>query len=93
MVSLLNTNHFDVTLWDDLGLYLGLHYTTIKKIRIDERDRADACLKECLAAWLSRKDEVDAQGGPTWSSLAKALDQINQPIIATHIRRLFIDNN
>ena len=43
------------------------------------------CMKH-MSAWLRGEDKVREKGGPTWSSLATALDAIEEKFIASNIR-------
>ena len=59
----------------ELGEALGLYYTHLRKM--------DRLLKDMVAAWLNREDNVlSASGDPSWATLIKALRDINQPGIA-----------
>ena len=44
------------------------------------------CFRECMSAWLRGEDKVREKGGPSWSSLATALDAIQEKSIASYIR-------
>lgn len=70
--------------WFELGLLLGLHYETLTAIEYTYRS-CDECLSGCLAAWLMNEDEVEQKGGPSWCSLAAALNDMEQEDIATNI--------
>ena len=72
----LKEGHYSSSNWKDLGLQLGLHYTTLKAIKSDSSEVEDR-LMECLAKWLEKADGVDDKGGATWSTLARALEQSN----------------
>ena len=62
----------------ELGEVLGLFYPHLRKM--------DHLLKDMVAAWLNREDNVlTASGDPTWASLIKALQDINQPGVAKKI--------
>ena len=75
----------DYTKWKRLGICLGLRYNTLESIKADYGS-VESCLLECMAAWLKGKDEVRDKGGPSWSSLATALDKIGENKIASNIR-------
>ena len=48
------------------------------------------CFKECMRAWLKGKsNDVKATGGPSWSLLASALEEVEENDIATDIRRKY----
>ena len=63
-----------------VGEALGLYYPHLR--------RMSPLLEEMVAAWLNREDNVlSASGDPSWSSLIKALRDINQPGIAGTISK------
>ena len=62
----------------ELGEALGLYYPHLRKM--------DRLLKDMVAAWLNREDNVlSASGDPSWASLIKALQDIDQQGIAKKI--------
>ena len=79
----------DYTEWKTLGLYLRLNYNTLGAIEEKCRGDVKKCLMECMAAWLKGEDEVCREKGgpgPSWSSLATALEKIGANDIARNIR-------
>ena len=62
--------------WLSLGLQLGLLYTTLEQIEIDNRGKVDQCMTKMLAAWLKQQDNVLQFGIPSWSVLQTALREI-----------------
>ena len=76
VINSLQRKHFTSTLWKELGLQLGLYMPTLDEIDDKCRGNPRKCLQECLAAWLRKEDKVATKGGPTWTSLATALDKI-----------------
>ena len=75
--------------WQNLGLALGLSYHTLKGIRTSERDKVDQCIREMIAAWLAKKDNVSRIGTPSWSVLQAALREIGENEVADHVRVSF----
>ncbi|XP_019857115.1 PREDICTED: uncharacterized protein LOC109585464 [Amphimedon queenslandica] len=75
----------DSAKWKTLGVHLGLYHTTLEAIKADYRSVKD-CLMECMAAWLKGEDKVREKGGPSWSSLATALEKIGANDIAINIK-------
>ena len=69
-----------------MGINLGLYYNTLGVIEEKCRGDVEKCLMECMAAWLKAKDKVKGKGGPSWSSLATALEEIEENDIASNIR-------
>ena len=85
--NLQNAN-FDNTKWRELGLQLGLRQGTLNVIENNHPRDTDRCHDECLTKWLERADNVDkCHGVPTYSSLADALDMINQKDVTDKIRK------
>ena len=74
--------------WRKLGEELGLRKGTLDVIETNHPRDADRCCEECLEKWLQRADDVDkCHGMPTYSSLADALDKIDQKDVADKIRK------
>ena len=71
--------------WKDLGLALGLLYTTLQKIERDQRDMVDDCMREMLAAWLQQQDNVSKRGVPCWAVLKTTLEDIGENQLASEI--------
>ena len=81
IISALKNSKYEVGTWHSLCLSLGLLEGTLKTIEADENDSDDR-LRTCLNKWLQRVDGVDDAGGPTWTSLEKALNNIGQKAVA-----------
>ena len=79
-------NHLPCHIWHDLGLQLGLYQPTLEDINEDNNGDSKKCFRQCMSAWLRGKDKVREKGGPSWSSLATALDKEGKHSIATNIR-------
>ena len=71
--------------WKNLGLALGLFYTTLQKIESDQHHRVDNCMREMLAAWLQQQDNVSQHGIPSWTVLQTALREIGENELANEI--------
>uniref|UniRef100_A0A1X7U632 Death domain-containing protein n=1 Tax=Amphimedon queenslandica TaxID=400682 RepID=A0A1X7U632_AMPQE len=78
-------NQLDCTKWYQFGLHLGLYDPTLNAIKMDH-GQCKPCLIQCMSAWLRGEDKVREKGGPSWSSLATALDTIAEKSIASYIR-------
>ena len=74
-----------LTKWRDLGLELGLHYSTLEKIRSQQRDNIDDCKIDMLSAWLRQQDDVSQRGVPSWSVLQAALRKMGENELACRI--------
>ena len=84
--ELTSDQQLSCSVWHRLGLQLGLYDPRL--VDIDKKNRGDPvdCFRECMSAWLRGEDKVREKGGPSWSSLATALDTIEEKSIASYIR-------
>ena len=78
--------HLPCSVWHRLGLQLGLYDPRLVDINESHRGDPVDCFHECMFAWLRGEDKVREKGGPSWSSLATALDTIEEKYIASNIR-------
>ena len=78
---------FRTSEWVLLGDKLGLYYTTLDIIKINYPNNVEACLREMLVKWLEKADDASEA---TWSSLLKALEEINQKAVANKISESII---
>ena len=74
------------SVWRRLGLQLGLYDPRLVDIDTDYRGQSEDCFHACMSAWLRGEDGVTEKGGPSWSTLATALDTIEEKSIASYIR-------
>uniref|UniRef100_A0A1X7V950 Death domain-containing protein n=1 Tax=Amphimedon queenslandica TaxID=400682 RepID=A0A1X7V950_AMPQE len=79
-------NYLPRHIWHDLGLQLGLYQPTLEDNNEDNNGDSKKYFRQCMSAWLRGKDKVREKGGPSWSSLATALDKEGKHHIATNIR-------
>ena len=89
--ELTSTQHLSHSVWHDLGLQLGLYEPRL--VDIDKKCRGDPeeCFRECMSAWLRGEDNVkETEGGPSWLSLASALETVNKCGIATKLREKYL---
>uniref|UniRef100_A0A1X7SQK3 Death domain-containing protein n=1 Tax=Amphimedon queenslandica TaxID=400682 RepID=A0A1X7SQK3_AMPQE len=91
--ELTSDQHLSCAVWHRLGLQLGLYDPRL--VDIDKKNRGDPveCFHECMSAWLRGEDKVREKGGPSWSSLATALDTIEEKSIASYIRNKYCTSN
>ena len=85
IINALKQGCFPSHRWSPLGLQLGLLQPTLSDIRAKYRDDPENCLQECLTLWLSKTDNVTESGGPTWDSLASALNKLGENSTANKI--------
>ena len=77
---LLQESKFFESKWLDLGDQLGLHPNTLNTIEANHSD-VSRRLRETLVKWLAGADGVS----PSWASLVKALEAIEEKTVAEHI--------
>ena len=75
----------DVNDWKELGLQLGLLYSTLTDIETYRRGKPSECRKDMLSAWLQQQDNVSQKGVPSWSVLRAALKQMEEHETADRI--------
>ena len=68
-----------------LGLELGLSYTSLNKIRMDQDRKVDDCKRSLLQLWLGRADRVDEMGGTNKPTLVAALRRMGEHRVADSI--------
>ena len=78
VLSLLKSSNYDASTWHRLCLSLGLLEETLNTIKADE-DNVNDRLRTCLHKWLKGADKL---GEATWTSLEKALKDIDQKTVA-----------
>ena len=73
--------------WEELGLQLqlGLLYSSLERIDLEQRDRIAKCKLVMLSAWLQQQDNVIQKGVPSWSVLRAALQSIGEHETANRI--------
>ena len=69
--------------WKDLGLKLGLFYSTLEEIELDH-NRVKNRKREMLAAWLKGEDNSKDR---TWSTLVEAVHKVNNHSLAEEIAK------
>ena len=75
----------------ELGIQLGLHFSTLRKLR---ENSPNLLRMEMMNAWLSRQDSVKEIGIPSWRVLVIALRKkpVNCNLIADTIEKKFLPN-
>ena len=71
--------------WMDLGLELGLSYSTLEAIEVERCKRVSDCRRDMFAAWLQMRDDVSTVGEPSWRVLKTALKNIKEKDVADKI--------
>ena len=84
VIEALKNSGFGSTRWFDLGLTMGLSYDTLCDIKKIHTNSSEG-LRECLAKWLKRSDNVDSNGRPSLYTLSKALERIDEKTAAEKI--------
>ena len=75
----------DLNNWEELGLQLGLLYSTLERINLEQQRRISSCKIHMLSAWLQRQDNVSQKGVPSWSVLRTALQRMGEHETADRI--------
>ena len=75
----------DLNDWKDLGLQLGLLYSSLKRIDLQERGIVTSCKIEMLSSWLQQQDNVSQKGVPSWSVLRAGLQRMGEHETADRI--------
>ena len=76
--------------WKDLGLALGIKYSTLKTIGLENLQIPKDCLGNMLQAWLQQQYDTKKFGQPSWELLCKAVEHSaggNNPALAGSIRK------
>ena len=68
----------DLVNWKQLGLQLGLLYSSLEKIDVEQRGKVDSCKIAMLSAWLQQQDNVTSKGVPSWSVLRTAMKRMGE---------------
>ena len=80
-----------LTDWESLGLEVGLHFSTLDAIKIEERGRVRKCMMRMLVAWLKKSDNVSNCHGPSWQQLIESLRAIKENSLADDIERRLLN--
>lgn len=80
--EMMDFHKFPERRWFELGLYLGLRYSTLKTIEADFKGDTRRCFLECLTA--SVKEVIHL----TWQSLTQALIGIGEREVANNILKI-----
>ena len=59
--------------WENLGIALGLHDTTLTKIKKECGGKVDECKRHIITAWIDQQDMVQKACPPSWKGLAAAI--------------------
>ena len=73
----------EIVEWKDLGLKLGLFYSTLEEIELDH-NRNKNRKREMLAAWLKGEDNSKDR---TWSTLVEVVHKVNNHSLAEEIAK------
>lgn len=86
--SSLKESKFFKSKWLDLGDQLGLLPDTLDAIEANHSADVSRRLRETLVKWLAGADNAS----PSWASLVKALEDIEEKTVAEHISELNLYN-
>ena len=68
------------SVWEDIGILLGIDDGQLKQIESDNASDIKACLREMLRVWLSRVDPP-----PSWSAIVEALKLLGEESLAAQL--------
>lgn len=88
VIKILHSNQFPSSNWQELGLQLGLYYSTLQDIDAKYMRDPKKCLTECLAMWFQKEDKVKEKGDPSWAALALGMEAIGYHRVAVKIKCL-----
>ena len=82
LIKVFNLSSEATTKWFELGLELGLKYSQLEVIRVNNRQDVKSCFREMLHEWLNTADPP-----PSWEALIEALktDSVGLPAVARTI--------
>ena len=84
MCDVLEVIH-DLNDWKELGLQLGLLFSSLERIDREKRGAISSCKMDMLSAWLRQQDDVSQRGVPSWSMLRAALLRMGEYEMASRI--------
>ena len=62
--------------WHSLGLQLGILYPTLEKIKENNHENVDKCMKAMIAPWLNKQYDVVEFGDPSVVSTESSSPEI-----------------
>ena len=71
--------------WKELGLQLGLLYSSLSDIETFRHYKPSECRIDMLSVWLLQGDNVPEKGVPSWSVLREALKRMGEHETADRI--------
>ena len=72
--------------WENIGILLGIEIGQLDRIKSDNANESNACLREMLKIWLKRVDTP-----PSWSEIANTLNTLGNEVVASQIRAKYIN--
>ena len=77
----------DYNNWKELGLLLGLKWSTLERIEFQKYQRINECKMDMLASWLKQQDNVSSKNGPTYQQLIESLSKLGENSLVCEIER------
>ena len=74
--------------WENIGIMLGIEKGQLSRIKADQGNDSEGCLREMLQIWLSQVDST-----PTWLAMAKAIESIGNPELAGDLKTKYCETN
>ena len=84
-MQVLREVQLSASIWEDLGLQLGLYQPILNDISSGDNNK---CLRKTIELWLECRDGVKDQGGPTWESLTQGIKRTGNIAAAENLQTL-----
>ena len=73
------------SIWEDIGLCLGLSTGSLDIIRNDNPSDSKRCFREMIKLWFKRVDP-----SPSWAAIIEAVDVLGYEVLAKNLRDKFL---
>ena len=76
------------SMWEDIGLYLGLKSDSLDIIKTDHPNQSKDCFREMIKLWLRQ-----VHPRPSWSAMIEAIEILGHELLAQNLREKFLECN
>ena len=73
------------SIWEDVGLCLGLSPESLDIIKRDNPSDSRSCFREMIKQWFRRVDPP-----PSWGAIIEAVDVLGREVLAKNLRDKFL---
>lgn len=73
------------SMWEDVGLCLGLSTGSLDTIKKDNPSDSKSCFREVIKLWFKRVDPP-----PSWAAIIEAVDVLGHEMLAKNLRDRFL---